>query len=57
MKYTNLIDSCQVQYGLNIKLIRQKWTGVVIDSEPHPSHMSDQNVNMILLWIPNCFNF
>ena len=41
MKDINLIDSCQahlpMQYPSNIKFIARSDTGVLIDSEPHPS--------------------
>ena len=41
MNYTALIDSCQahlpVQYASNIEFIARSDTGIVIDSEPHPS--------------------
>ena len=41
MNYTNLIDSCQahlpVQYAPNISSFARSDTGVVIDSQPHPS--------------------
>ena len=49
MNYTNLIDSCQahlsMQYSSNTKLI----TGVVIDSQPHPSRMCKTSLLFALL--------